>query len=320
MSFNLYMNNWLSLVIALPTANATARMRAWRALKANGAAVLRDGVYLLPDNRQCREALQAVERDIRAINGTAYLLPVRDPEGERFVELFERSEEYARLWADIEDCRAQLGADNALEVTRRVRKLRKALANLTAIDFFPGEARAQVDAALQELESALSRALAADEPTDQDLPIALLSRGDYQGRLWATRKRPWVDRLASAWLIRRFIDPAGRILWLDAPADCPAEALGFDFDGATFSHVGKRVTFETLQDSFALHEAGLKRIAGVVHYLDVGGQQPAEAIGIEQVLAGLRESIPDDEQLLAAAHVVFDGLLAAFAQETASDE
>jgi hypothetical protein len=314
------MNNWLSLVIALPTANATARMRAWRALKANGAAVLRDGVYLLPDNRQCREALQAVERDIRAINGTAYLLPVRDPEGERFVELFERSEEYARLWADIEDCRARLGADNALEVTRRVRKLRKALANLTAIDFFPGEARAQVDAALQELESALSRALSADEPTGQDLPIAVLSRGDYQGRIWATRKRPWVDRLACAWLIGRFIDPVGRILWLDAPADCPADALGFDFDGAAFSHVGKRVTFETLQDSFALHEPSLKRIAGVVHYLDVGGPQPAEAIGIEQVLAGLRESIPDDEQLLAAACVVFDGLLAAFAQEVRSDE
>ena len=314
------MNNWLTLVIALPTANATARMRAWRALKANGAAVLRDGVYLLPDRPPCHEALQAVGRDIRASNGTAYLLPVRDPEGERFVELFDRCEEYARLWADIEDCRAQLGADNVPEVTRRVRKLRKTLANLTAIDFFPGEARSQVNTALQELESALSRALSADEPTGQELPIALLSRGDYQGRIWATRKRPWVDRLASAWLIKRFIDPAGRILWLDSPADCPADALGFDFDDAAFSHVGNRVTFETLQDSFALHEPGLRRIAGVVHYLDVGGQQPAEASGVEQVLAGLRQSIADDDQLLATAHVVFDGLLVAFAEEASSDE
>lgn len=314
------MNNWLALVIALPTADATARMRAWRALKANGAAVLRDGVYLLPDSQPCREALRTVERDIRAINGTAYLLPVSDPEGERFVELFDRSEEYARLRADIEDCRAQLTTENALEATRRVRKLRKALAHLAAVDFFPGAAGPQVDAALQELEGALNRARSEDEPSSHDVAITVLPRSHYQGRLWATRKRPWVDRLASAWLIGRFIDPAGRIMWLDSPADCPPDALGFDFDGATFSHVGNRVTFETLQDSFALHEPGLKRMAGVVHYLDVGGQQPVEAIGIEQVLAGLRESIPDDEQLLAAARFVFDGLLAAFAKEARSDE
>ena len=314
------MPNWLALILGLPTANATERMRAWRALKTAGAAVLRDGVYLLPDTRVCREALAAVERDILAINGTAFILPVTDPEGERFVELFDRSDDYGKLHAEIEECRGQLNPENALAITKQVRKLRKAYDQLTNIDYFPGKPKQQIDAALQELEIAVSRALSPDEPHSRNQPITALNRNDYQGRVWATRKRPWVDRLACAWLIRRFIDPDAQILWLDTPQDCPSDALGFDFDDAAFSHVGNRVSFETLQASFELQESGLNRIAALVHYLDVGGIQPVEAAGIERVLAGLRETIIHDDHLLAAASAIFDGLLAGFVKEEQPNE
>lgn len=314
------MNNWLALILGLPTANATERMRAWRALKASGAVVLRDGAYLLPDTDACREALAAVERDILAINGTAYVLPVVDPDGERFIGLFDRNEDYGKLRAEIEECRGQLTAENALSTTKQIRKLRKCYDQLTSIDYFPGKPKQQIDAALQELETAVSRALSTDEPHSRDLPIMALSLGDYQGRVWATRKRPWVDRLACAWLIRRFIDPTAQILWLNSPQDCPADALGFDFDDATFSHVGNRVTFENLQASFELKEPGLGRIAALVHYLDIGGIQPVEAPGIERVLAGLRETITHDDQLLAAASAIFDGLLAEFVKEEQPNE
>jgi len=314
------MENWLALILGLPTANATERMRAWRALKACGAAVLRDGAYLLPDTAACREALASVERDILAINGTAYVLPVVDPGGERFVGLFDRSEDYSKLRAEIEACRGQLTAENVLSTTRQIRKLRKGYEQLAGIDYFPGKPKQQIDAALQELETAVSRALSTDEPHSRDLPIAALRLGDYQGRVWATRKRPWVDRLACAWLIRRFIDPQARILWLNSPQDCPADALGFDFDDATFSHVGNRVTFETLQASFEIQAPGLGRIAALVHYLDIGGIQPMEAAGIERVLAGLRETILHDDHLLAAASAIFDGLLAAFVKEEQTNE
>ncbi|WP_040068160.1 chromate resistance protein ChrB domain-containing protein [Pseudomonas batumici] len=314
------MKNWLALILGLPTANATERMRAWRALKACGAAVLRDGAYLLPDTGACREALASVERDILAINGTAYVLPVVDPDGERFIGLFDRSEDYSRLRTEIEECRGQLTAENALSTTRQIRKLRKGYEQLVSIDYFPGKSKQQVDAALQELETAVSRALSADEPHSRDLPITALSLGDYQGRVWATRRRPWVDRLACAWLIRRFIDPTAQILWLNSPQDCPADALGFDFDEATFSHVGNRVTFETLQASFDIREPGLDRLAALVHYLDIGGIQPVEAAGIERVLAGLRETITHDDPLLAAASAIFDGLLAAFVKEEQPNE
>lgn len=314
------MKNWLALILSLPTANATERMRAWRALKASGAAVLRDGAYLLPDTNVCREVLASVERDILSINGTAYILPVVDPQGERFIELFNRSDDYSKLLVEIEECRGQLNPENALATTKQIRKLRKTYDQLSSIDYFPGKPKEQIDSALQELETAVSRALSADEPHSRDEPITALNRFDYQGRVWATRKRPWVDRLACAWLIRRFIDPQAQILWLDTPHDCPADALGFDFDGATFSHVGNRATFETLQASFELQELGLHRIAALVHYLDIGGIQPLEAAGIERVLAGLRETITHDDHLLAAASAIFDGLLAEFAKEEQPNE
>lgn len=314
------MKIWLALILGLPTANATERMRAWRALKASGAAVLRDGVYLLPDTSACREALTSVERDILAINGTAHLLPVVDPNGERFIELFDRSDDYGRLGAEIEECRGQLNSENALATTKQIRKLRKAHDQLVSIDYFPGKPKQQVDSALQELETAVSRALSPDEPHSSNQPITALNLSDYQGRIWATRNRPWVDRLACAWLIRRFIDAHAQILWLNTPQECPVDALGFDFDDATFSHVGKRVTFETLQASFELEVPGLNRIAALVHYLDVGGIQPVEAAGIERVLAGLRETITDDDHLLAAASAIFDGLLAGFVKEEQPNE
>ncbi|TNB81447.1 chromate resistance protein [Pseudomonas sp. Fig-3] len=314
------MNNWLSLILGLPTANATERMRAWRALKASGAAVLRDGAYLLPDTRACRETLASVERDILAINGTAFILPVVDPDGERFVEFFDRCKDYSKLRGEIEECRGHLSPENALATTKQIRKLRKGYEQLSSIDYFPGKPKQQVDAALRELELAVSRALSPDEPHSCNQPITTLNRDDYQGRVWATRKRPWVDRLACAWLIRRFIDPDAQILWLETPQDCPADALGFDFDDAAFSHVGNRVSFETLQASFELQEPGLNRIAALVHYLDVGGIQPVEAAGIERVLAGLRETILHDDHLLAAASAIFDGLLAGFVKEEQSNE
>ncbi len=123
---------------------------------------------------------------------------------------------------------------------------------------------------------------------------------------------PTGDRLASAWLIRRFIDVNASFLWLETPADCPPEALGFDFDGAAFSHVGERVTFETLLASFGLEtDPMLTRMARIVHYLDVGGLLVAEAAGLEMLLAGMHASIPDDDALLDAASATFDYFSAA---------
>ena len=300
---------WITLITSLPTENATARMRAWRALKASGAAVLKDGVYLMPERPACRSLLESVAADVVTGGGSAYVMAVQEPANASFPPLFDRSADFAALLADLPPIQALLAAGDRAEATRLCRKARKAFSHVAETDFFPAEAQRQVEAALKALEAAIARAAAPDEPQAVAGSIARLQRAHYQGRTWATRARPWVDRLASAWLIRREIDPQARLLWLTQPQDCPADALGFDFDGATFSHVEGRVTFEVLLASFALEGPALQRLGALVHFLDAGGVQPPEASGIEAVLAGLRATNPDDDQLLQAACTVFDALL-----------
>ena len=310
------MSLWLTLILSLPTENATARMRAWRALKASGAAVLRDGVYLLPHRPACHALLFSVAADVQAAGGSAHLLKVVAEEGAAYAPLFERSDDHKALLAEIDTARAALQDNEALDTVKTARRLRKAFAALSEIDFFPGEAARQTAAALTELEHDAQRALAPDEPHARSGEVARLDASAYRGRRWATRARPWVDRLASAWLIRRHIDPAGRFVWLREGARCPADALGFDFDGAVFSHVGAKVTFEVLLAAFGLEQPALKRLGALVHYLDAGGIEPAEASGVERVLAGLREAITDDDQLMLVASGVFEGLQVAFESES----
>ena len=307
--------SWLLLILSLPTENATVRMRAWRSIKAWGAASLRDGVYVLPAGPDHVERLEAVAGDVREAGGVAYVLPTDGPEADAFPALFDRSDDYETLRSAIAELRATLLPESAMDVMKETRKLRKRFTRLSQIDFFAGAARDRVDRALQELETNANRVLSPDEPLPASGSIHLLERADYQSRLWATRRRPWVDRLASAWLIKRFIDPKARFLWLGSPDDCPQEALGFDFDGATFTHVADKVTFETLLASFDLRPVALQRIGKLVHYLDVGGHQPPEAAGVECVLMGLRESHSDDDQQLLAASAVFDSLYTSYTKE-----
>jgi len=161
--------------------------------------------------------------------------------------------------------------------------------------------------------------LSPDEPHETRGLVPRLDLSQYQGRTWATRRRLWVDRVASAWLIRRFIDRDARFQWLAKPSDCPKRALGFDFDGATFTHVGDRVTFETLMASFGLEDdAALVRLAAMVHLLDVGGEPVPEAKGFEAVMAGARERFADDDDaLLTEIGGVLNSLYAHFEREAA---
>ncbi|MGN6210474.1 chromate resistance protein ChrB domain-containing protein [Asticcacaulis sp.] len=302
---------YLILILSLPTENATLRMRAWRAVKAAGAAALRDGVYVLPDRDDCRGTLQSVAEDVQSGNGTAFLVPV-DVSDDPFLGMFDRSEDYAVLIRDVAAAVESLTLDTAGEVLKAARKLRKTFTSTAAIDYFPGQSREQASVALQVLERKVAQVLSPDEPHFVEHPLDRLAIADYQGLIWATRRRPWVDRLASAWLIRRFIDRNAKILWLATPGDCPNDVVGFDFDGANFTHVGDRVTFEILAESFGLTDDAMKRLGAIIHFLDVGGLQPPEAAGLEGVLKGMRDSILDDDQLLAAASLVFDGLFSAF--------
>lgn len=304
-------SSWLMLVTSLTGRRATLRMRLWRALKARGVAVLRDGVYLLPARDAFRAEFAVFAREVERSGGQAHVLILKDvgaEQAERFRLLFDRSTEYAQLLEALRTLNRGLTARRLKPAQKTLRRLRREYEALHAIDHFPGAAAEQVRELLAETETRMTAA-APGEPQAQAGTIRRRAVRDYRGRLWATRERPWVDRLASAWLIKRRVDPRARFLWLKKPADCPKRALGFDFDAATFTHVGARVTFETLLASFDLdQDAALLRLGALVHYLDVGGVPVAEAAGLEAILRGMRERISDDDALLAEAMKLFDHL------------
>ncbi len=148
-----------------------------------------------------------------------------------------------------------------------------------------------------------------DEPRSLHRRIPRRDRAAFLGRSWATRQRMWIDRVCSAWLIRRFIDPKAKFIWLKRIEDKPKRAVGFDFDGAEFSHVDSKVTFEVLLRSFGLEsDAGLTRLGALVHFLDVGGIPVAEAPGFAAIVSGARALAPDDDALLRSVTPALDSL------------
>jgi len=289
-------------------------MRVWRALKTSGAVTLRDGVYILPAEHS--KKFDAIADDLISENGNAYIFQTVAVENLDIAKIFNRKEEYDVLYQQISQLRQELNQSNKKELLKQIRKLRKQLDALIDIDYFPTEAKQQTLRELNTVEQAILRFGEIDEPNNLQGHLQTFHIDNFQNQIWATRKRPWIDRLASAWLIQNFIDPNANFLWLETPSDCPKSALGFDFDGAKFSHIEHLVTFEVLLHSFSLHEQkALNKIAAIVHFLDVGGVEPPEASGIEKVIQGLRNKITDDDQLLELSNYIFDGLYANFLRE-----
>jgi hypothetical protein len=308
--------SFLALIISLPASVPGDRTRIWRALRAMGCGVLRDGMYVLPQNKGHADALERLADEARVAGGNAdvFELAARDPgQAEALKALFDRSADYQAITEETHALLARLAKD-AGSVTRSLRALERRFEQVAMTDFFPGPARDQVAALLEMTRTEAARRAQSDEPTAMRRAVKLLSRAEYTGRRWATRKRPWVDRLASAWLIKRHIDPRASLVWIDRPAQCKGDMVGYDFDGAAFSHTGDRVTFQTLAASFGLEaDPVIARIGDTVRYLDTGGVPTAEAKGLEAVLAGARDSIDDDDKLLAAAMKVFDWLAVSYA-------
>jgi hypothetical protein len=306
---------WRLLIVNLPGANGALRLRLWRQLNAAGAAGLRDGAYLLPARPELAPIFDGWREEIVAAGGTAHLISA-SPDGTftegEWTALFDRTEAYATWSESLQQLLSALPAAEG-EARRLLRQRRKELDAIVAIDFFAGEGAEQARRQLQAVERQLTRRYSPDEPSSSDAAIERLSIADYRGRTWATRARPWVDRIASAWLIQRFVDPDARFIWLKNIADCPPAVLGFDFDGAIFSHVGDRVTFEVLLESFDLAgDKGLDRLAALVHALDVDTECSAEGAGFEAILSGARARLDDDNALLLEIGATLDSLYTHF--------
>jgi hypothetical protein len=313
------MTMFAALLTSLPTGNSTLRMRMWRALKGTGCDVLRDGVYVLPSTAAQIASLAEVESGIRAAGGfamTVELVFKTNAQLEYARALFDRSKYYGALVLRVNAARTALKRLGKRKAETLVRRLRLAFDDVAAIDFFPGQARAQAQDAIAALELELQTLYADGEPRASHRKVRRPDPAKYRNRRWATRKDLWVDRLASIWLIKRFIDRNAKFVWIDRPRDRPKGAVGFDFDGADFTHADHRVTFEVLVASFRLDgDAALTAIGHAIHFLDIGGIPTPDAKGLETVLRGIKAKARSDDELALEASKVFEFLYSAYSDE-----
>jgi hypothetical protein len=307
---------WLLLVTSLPGHQGALRLRVWRSLRVLGAAALRDGVYIAPSVKSASGAFEKQLAEIKAAGGSGSIFTLRDipaNEEEPLLALFDRTEQYQQLASSFAHFLDRLSSLSEVEARRLLRQLQREFRAVEAIDFFRRNDKPSAQSKLEEAERAFVRTFSPDEPIAIEVPIPRNKTTDFRSRLWATRSHLWVDRVCSAWLIRRFIDPEAKFRWLKRAEDCPNKAIGFDFDGAEFTHVGDYVTFEVLLLSFGLEgDIALVKIASLVRVLDVGGNPVPEAPGFEAILSGARERCTTDDDLLADMTQVLNDLYHAF--------
>src|SRR3954467_12864205 len=305
------MATWLLTIAQLPTEDPAARMRVLRTLESLGAAVMRDGAYLMPDTATNRQALDALSEYIVKSAGSAQVLQVNattPAQHETLRRLFDRSARYEALLKTVESLRVGFGHTDPSAISRVLHKQRREFEAIAALDFFPTEARSRAEHALFETDAAVKKLLFTSSQTRLDSSERLLRRA------WATRKPPWADRLACAWLIRRFVDPEATLTWLEKNEELPSGALGFAFDGAHFAPSGARVAYEEMLAQLQLAKnPALTKIGSIVHFLEMGGIAVPEAAGVQTLLQGaLRRSENNLNELLAEVEKTFDLLYEAY--------
>jgi len=298
-------------------------MRIWRALKSAGVGILRDGAYVLPQNPAHQAIFDKQAQQARALSGSAYIFnhssDSKTVDDDDIRTLFDRTSEYASWNERVATFNNRFRKMDEPAARREEALLRRDLDAIVNIDFFGGRHKTDYIRAMQDLSSRLNQHFSPHEPTGASGEIEIRKKSEFRKRIWATRANLWVDRVASAWLIKRHIDAGAKFLSLAKPAACPADAVGFDFDGAAFSHIDRLVTFEVLVESFQLHsDIALSRTGEMVHYLDVGGISVAESAGFLALISGAKNRSTDDDIFARLAYGLLDNLYAAYSAPSAT--
>jgi hypothetical protein len=292
---------WLLMMFSLPARQASRRVEVWRKLKGMGALALPGSGYLLPNRMQNMERLQWLATAIRSYKGEASVAQVKAIDNlpdERLVKMFSaaRARDYEAVLVEIRKTgsHAPNGAARA--------RLRKRFREIEAMDYFDNPLRSRVEAALARLDS-------PPEPQHRKA-----SHKEYRGRTWATRPRPGIDRVASAWLIRRFIDPKAKFAFNPrAKAMVPFDT----FQGNGFGHRGDQCTFETLRSEFKVPDRRVEQLAEMIHDADLedGKFGREEAYGIDRVLIGWAQQGVSDQELLRRGMEMIEGLYQSLPEE-----
>jgi hypothetical protein len=307
---------WLLLVHQLPATPSNVRVRVWRRLQQIGALTLKQAVHVLPDSPSAREDFEWLRAEIEAGGGEALVLEAAtldEASDTGIVESFRaaRAQAYDALERTLGSARARGRARRRPPTRPWLHAMRARLAAIERIDFFASPGRDRVAARLDALAAAIDKTPAAERG-----PRTAPTAPSLHGRLWITRPRPGVDRMSSAWLIRRFIDPAARFGFVTSATDAAADAIPFDMFGVEFSHHGGACTFETLCARFGLDDPGLRRLAAIVHDLDLKDDRfgVPEAATVGLAIEGLQLAHADDGTLLDHGMTLFDALYRSLAR------
>jgi hypothetical protein len=310
---------WLMLIHQLPAKPAYARVKVWRRLQALGAVTVKGSVYALPANAETREDFAWLAKEIVENDGEALICEAALVEGLTDLELqalFDaaRDEDYARIASEAREIAARLSQETPdrelAEIATQTARLRRQLDGIFAIDFFGANGRLAAQGLVSGLEAALQGedAMTPSEPAPAPGPLT--------NRTWVTRRGVQVDRIASAWLIRRFIDKGARFKFVPSSGYKPEPGeLRFDMFEGEFTHRGDRCTFEVLVGHAGLADPALSAIGEIVHDIDLKDEKygRAETAGVRSLIAGIATPVADDEQRIARGAVLLDGLYDSFA-------
>jgi hypothetical protein len=318
---------WLLLVHAIPPKPDYLRVKVGRRLARVGAVAVKNSVYVLPQNDEAAEDFQWVLREVVAGGGECTICEATFVAGltdDRVIALFRaaRDADYAEIGAAAAALRASLDGVGSVDPARRaqvsgeIAKLRRRCGEVSAIDYFHADGGTMAESAIRAVEAALHEAAGSDRAVDAPSPADAV-----RSRTWVTRRGIKVDRISSAWLIRRFIDPDARIRFVDPEGFRPErEELRFDMFDAEYTHEGPRCTFETLVHRFALDDPALVALGEIVHDIDfkehVFGRE--ETAGVARLIDGLTLAHTADEDRLRDGSALFDALYSSFSSRGVS--
>ena len=291
------------LVFSLPARSATQRVEVWRKLQRYGMLALRSSGHVLPNRSANQERMEWLATAIRAYKGQASVVQVHSfddlPEA-RLKELFleARTRDYQKL---LQEAKKFLALSAARRPGGRLKRIRRRFLELQDIDFFGNPLRPKLE--ILQAQADESEAAKSGRKTKR--------KGDEcTNRIWVTRPRPGIDRVSSAWLIRRFIDAKARFVFETEPSAHP-DAIPFDMFGPEgFGHRGEDCTFETLCKQFAIRERGVRRMAQIIHDADLGDEKfgRTEGHGLDKVLNGWAKQGLSDDELLQRGMDLIEGL------------
>ena len=304
---------WLFFLFNLPGTRASERVKVWRRLKKFGAIQLKTSAYVLPDEPTHYERFQWLGKEVVDVGGEATLARVKDIEGmprAAIVAMFNevRARDYDELVAPlnllIKDSKCR--KESSETFSNQLQKLRQRFQEIRDIDYFQSSRG-------EDLQRLLQKAEPLESPSKKPETRVRLRIEDYRGKTWITRPRPEIDRVGSAWLIRKFIDPDASFVFANTPSETPG-AIPYDMFEVEFSHHGDCCTFETFAERFGIRDRAVHRLAELIHDADLEDDKfhRLEGFGVEQIFKGFAKQGLTDHEILSKGFECFDALYAQF--------